>query len=109
MDAYEKEIEEQAQVDTAKRSQAMRRDYIHDKWKYSHIQKWIKSLPVPNEFQADIGKALAMMKVLKYTGQEFVLLDKNILTEMKIQETVAVWMMDQIGKLYRDTDYPIKV
>jgi hypothetical protein len=50
-----------------------------------------------------------MMKVLKYTGQGFVLLDKNILTEMKIQETVAVWMMDQIGKLYRDTDYPIKV
>jgi hypothetical protein len=109
MDAYEKEIEEQAQVDTAKRSQAMRRDYIHDKWKYSHIQKWIKSLPVPNEFQSDIDNALAMMKALKYTGQEFVLLDDNILTEMKIQEAAAVWMMDQIEKLYRDTESSIKV
>jgi hypothetical protein len=109
MDAYEKEMEEQTQVDAAKRSQSMRRDYIHDKWKYSHIQRWIKSLPVPTEFQPDIDKALAMMKALKYTGQEFVLLDRNILIEMQVREAAAAWMVDQIGKLYQDIDYPIKV
>ena len=87
----------------------MRRDYIHDKWKYSHIQKWIKSLPVPTEFQSDIDKALAMMKVLKYTGQEFVLLDRNILAEMKMQAAAVAWMVDQIEKLYQDIDYSIKV
>ena len=49
------------------------------------------------------------MKALKYTGQEFVLLDRNILTEMKMQEAAAAWMMDHIKELYQDTDYSIKV
>jgi hypothetical protein len=109
MDDYEKSLEQQAQMETDNRTKAIRRDYILDKWKYSTIQKWFRSLTVPSHYQFDLDKALDMMKVLRYTGQEFVKLDKQLLMEMKVSEAAAVWLMDSIEKLYENSSYLIKV
>jgi Chromo (CHRromatin Organisation MOdifier) domain len=105
-----KAMDEYEQARQAKHSRVVNSEYIHDKWKLKHIQQYLRWLQPPASMKDDISRVLNMVKTLRYTGQEFVRLTPDILTQMNIQPSTGTWLMEQIEKLLdSQVVYPITV
>jgi hypothetical protein len=103
-------MDEYEQARQAKHSRVVNSEYIHDKWKLKHIQQYLRWLQPPASMKDDISRVLNMVKTLRYTGQEFVKLTPDILTQMNIQPSTGTWLMEQIEKLLdSQVVYPITV